>query len=749
MTIFQTIKGKLILAFVTIIILAVGSGIASYVSMSTVNSRYQYLVYGGSVRVRLVAEMQTQSALIDSAIERMLYNVGDASIINSSVAQKNAAVQRQTSLAQEYMQNLNNDNSLAQENYDMLYRTINDFLIASGRVIDLGESVAAYSRETNRAAIGNLIQNFDTLQQERVAISTFLSEFGIERVSDITEEIVTFSDMWTVIILILSITVALISVAFALVTFNAINKPIKALSKDAMKIAEGDFNVQLRSNKRDEMSQLSNTIADMIDPLVHLIEDLADFKAKAADGGLTMRIDESTYRGDYLQSVKAINESFDILVNDNMALLKVFEEYVDGNFEATLEQMHGESLVFNEVATKMQDELKAVYTDINNIIQSAQKGDLAYRLDTSTHHGDWAKLMRGLNNILETVSLPLSESSEVLSQIAVGNLAVSVKGSYQGEFSKMAGSINDTVNALNSYIGEIDDVLGSVSKKDLTTKITRDYLGDFNSIKSSINNIIVTLNQIIEEIDSSSTQIATGVTHISDTSMGLAQGSTEQSSSVESLNQLISAMLDQVNTTSENANITNKLAEDAKESANTGNQDMQEMLVSMEEINESSENIAKIIKVIDDIAFQTNLLALNAAVEAARAGEHGRGFAVVAEEVRALAQRSKNAAAETTTLIETSIQKTGAGSKIANQTASALNQIVNQINDISERIGAVSEASVQQVDSINNISSSISQISQVTQANTATAEESASVTEELSSQTETFRAMVSEFKLSR
>jgi len=182
--------------------------------------------------------------------------------------------------------------------------------------------------------------------------------------------------------------------------------------------------------------------------------------------------------------------------------------------------------------------------------------------------------------------------------------------------------------------------------------------------------------------------------------------------------------------------------------AEKGSTQMDEMMAAVRDINTASHNISKVIKVIDDIAFQTNILALNAAVEAARAGQHGKGFAVVAEEVRNLAAKSANAAKETGEMIQNSMDKAQLGSRIAGETASSLTEIVSGINESNRFVNEIARASEGQSVSIGQINTGIDQVAQTIQRNTATAQESAAASQEMSSQASLLQDMISQFKLS-
>jgi methyl-accepting chemotaxis protein len=195
---------------------------------------------------------------------------------------------------------------------------------------------------------------------------------------------------------------------------------------------------------------------------------------------------------------------------------------------------------------------------------------------------------------------------------------------------------------------------------------------------------------------------------------------------------------------SENAQKANVLAKQARGAADRGVSDMTEMSAAMAAIQASGDDIGKIIQTINEIAFQTNILALNAAVEAARAGEAGMGFAVVADEVRSLAQRSAQAAKETTAKIGNAVSKTGHGVELSCKVAKALEEIVALARQVDELAADVAGASREQSQGINQINEAVSQMDKVTQSNAAGAEETASVTQVLNAQAESMKVSVAE-----
>ncbi len=255
------------------------------------------------------------------------------------------------------------------------------------------------------------------------------------------------------------------------------------------------------------------------------------------------------------------------------------------------------------------------------------------------------------------------------------------------------------------------------------------------------------LTKTMEIVQQSSSSIAGDALQVAGTSASLADGATQQASALEEISSSISLINKQISGNAANATEADNLVRGVKTAAEKGNAQMQTMIGAMTEISEASINISKIIKVIDEIAFQTNLLALNAAVEAARAGQHGKGFAVVAEEVRNLAARSAKAAQETTSLIEGSVEKTHNGAQIANQTAAALNEIVDGVSKVSDLVSEIAMASNEQSQGISQVDQGLSQLDQVNQQTTANAEQCASIAEELSAQTGEMQQMLTAFKI--
>ena len=300
---------------------------------------------------------------------------------------------------------------------------------------------------------------------------------------------------------------------------------------------------------------------------------------------------------------------------------------------------------------------------------------------------------------------------------------------------------------VKNRLAQLEDSANRIAEGDLATEVvtsTGDELGD---VAASFEIMRQRVHEVLREINQGADQVAAGAHNVSDASVALSQGASQQAASVEELSASIAEIASQTASNAQNAEKANELTVGTKEKAQLGNEEMQKMLTAMEEINASSANISKIIKVIDEIAFQTNILALNAAVEAARAGQHGKGFAVVAEEVRNLAARSAKAAKETTDMIEGSMEKVETGREIAHTTADALSTIVGEVSSVADIVANIAKASNEQKLALEQINQGVQQVSQVVQANSSTSEEAATASQNLNQQANIMRASVGKFRL--
>ena len=351
--------------------------------------------------------------------------------------------------------------------------------------------------------------------------------------------------------------------------------------------------------------------------------------------------------------------------------------------------------------------------------------------------------------VLDTILEPLRAVEDVAKELTEGNLHSTLEYHSEDEIGSLAHSMRKSIRILGSYVDDIDRAMKLFAEGNFDVQPEVEWKGDFVGILNSFMMFEESMAETIKDIQNVSNEVSSSAEQVASSSNDLADGATNQAAVVEELTATVAGVSEEVEKNSQSAKEISGRVDELGNAIAESNGKMHEMVASMNEINEASREIDKIIATINQIASQTNLLALNASIEAARAGEAGKGFAVVANQVNQLADQSAQAAKESAALIETSVKAVEKGMVIAGETATQLEGVAENSKMITEEVTNIAETLETQTAEIQQINEGIEQINDVVQTNSATSEECAAASHEMSNEAENLREMIRKFKVAK
>ncbi len=508
--------------------------------------------------------------------------------------------------------------------------------------------------------------------------------------------------------------------------------------------------------------QVTNRVMNMRRGLQMIVKDIAFTMIE------TDEAKNAEYLADMEKELNLMNENATWLhsnFNGDPALLKEFETNIANAVEVQEEILELAKTDMPAAEEKLLDEYQPLVEravnsliNISSVVESGAESDYLSTVSMQKQLifeelgiAGGALIITIILSVYLTraITRPIRQLEKAAGQIVEGDFDIEVTYQSKDELGSLANAFKNMTSILEEVIADASRLLQEMSDGnfDVRTQAEERYVGKLQGLLLAIRKLNRDLSSTMGQINTSADQVASGSGQVSSGAQALAQGATEQAAAVEELAATIAGISQQVKDTAENARSARNQTSMAGDVVEECNRQMHDMMAAMEEITRTSDEIGKIIKTIEDISFQTNILALNAAVEAARAGEAGKGFAVVAEEVRSLANKSSVASNDTAALIEGSLEAVARGKDLAGATAESLSKVVEEVRVAAATVDKIADAAEEQAGAVEQVTVGVDQISDVVQTNSATSEESAAASAELSHQAEILKDLVARFRL--